>query len=308
MSVEKLLYISALIILTIVLTSIYHNASRGWSDPYKYIKYSLYLRGEFPRDGLMQPFVYRPLTPLLAAFLPWDLWENFYIVNTVFILATEYLLYLFLRGLGFSLRESIVGVLFFLISFPTLNYLNQPLTDASGFFFLMAGIIAIWRRSDWVYVALALGAIARPSTLVLIPLVLLERRRFSQRDALFLLPLIELSLLYTYFHDIPWHFAPGKSFESPARILLVFILSFIPMLFFWTVAALNHRLWLPQIRRDGALSFLINCFLATSIIVISSIIIASFDGRFLVVYYPVAIPLTLYGLRYTLTEDILNLG
>ncbi len=58
-------------------------------DIEQYISYTEFFRGEMDDNTQLEgPFVYRPLTPLLASFLPFDALTSINLVNLIVLLLT----------------------------------------------------------------------------------------------------------------------------------------------------------------------------------------------------------------------------
>ncbi len=92
------------------------------------------------------PFAMRPVVPALAALLEPSIGLNasFGVINIVFIALTSFLVYIFCRNLA-SAKIGIIAGSLFALSSPVMIWGPRVLTDAAGFFGIMAGILLIER-------------------------------------------------------------------------------------------------------------------------------------------------------------------
>lgn len=136
-------------------------------DAEHYVRYVEALRGD--AGGLPPaPFRYRPLTPVLAAPLPVGALTAINIVNVLALAVAAIGLWMMLRLLELSERQSDLGCLLFIVSFPTAYYGTIGYVDPLAVAIIMLGVWALLAdRRLLVLVLLILGALARESTVVL---------------------------------------------------------------------------------------------------------------------------------------------
>ncbi len=139
-------------------------------DAEYYVRFVEVIRGEV--DGLPPaPFRYRPLTPLLAAPLPFDALTSINVVNVVALAAATAGLWLILNALGVGERMEVLGCLLFIVSFPTFYYGAIGYVDPLSIAFIMIGTAALLTdRFLVMLLLLPLAAVARETTVILVPL------------------------------------------------------------------------------------------------------------------------------------------
>ncbi|MFX1477327.1 MAG: hypothetical protein ACFFCI_04275 [Promethearchaeota archaeon] len=179
------------------------------------------------RSEIVAPFCYRPLMPLLAGILPFDLKTSYFLINFISVYLTGILLYFTLR-IQFSRLLSIVGLFFFCF----LNYIEAIYRAISFFYFspfyhiyfyeiynvdtlsilfLMICFYCILSSKNSLYsVFLVLGILTKETILFTIPIFLLhiyvkrekpenKKRRYikSSKSVIYILPGI---IVYTLMH------------------------------------------------------------------------------------------------------------
>jgi hypothetical protein len=110
----------------------------------------------------------------------WRLKVKFAAVNSAFLVGTAVLMWLYTRKTGFSVPESYLAMLLFLVSWTVVYQGAIPLVDPSSFFFIAFGAVAIAYRNLWLFGAvLLLGLFAKESVAVIAPLaaVSVDRQR-----------------------------------------------------------------------------------------------------------------------------------
>jgi hypothetical protein len=150
-----------------------------------------------PLGEIIRPFRYRVFTPYLARLVPsiphgllryFDVTPDklvqyhFGIVNMLGLAVSGLLLVHLCQLLGFPLLQGLLGALLFYTSFPVVNYAGAPMVDAWAYAFMLLGLVAVLRGSlAWLAIASILGMLAKETTLIVIPaLLLLDRRPMAK--------------------------------------------------------------------------------------------------------------------------------
>lgn len=137
-------------------------------DAAQYIRYVEALRGDGPTLP-PAPFRYRPLTPLLAAPLPFEAMTSINVVNVVALTVGTLALWILLRQLGATDRLAGFGCLMFVVSYPTFYYGTIGYVDPLAIALMIAVLAALVARKHVVVLALAvLAALARESTVIVV--------------------------------------------------------------------------------------------------------------------------------------------
>ena len=137
-------------------------------DAALYIRYVEALRGTV--DSLPPaPFRYRPLTPLLAAPLPFEPMTAINVVNVVALLAGTWAMWILLRRLGATEQLAYAGCLMFVVSFPTFYYGTIGYVDPLAITLMIAAMAAVVAGRDVVVgVIVVLAALSRESTVIVV--------------------------------------------------------------------------------------------------------------------------------------------
>jgi hypothetical protein len=138
---------------------------------------------ENPAVFTVAPWGYRLLTPwLVHQFRPRDRLGAFHVITLVSLWLAAGLLFLFLRRLGNGEWLSIVAVAAFALSPPVLAAVRMPvMVDPLALLLCVTFLLAVQEGADALVCAalLALGVLAKETTLLLLPLVFLAR---SERE------------------------------------------------------------------------------------------------------------------------------
>ncbi len=289
-------------------------------DSKYYINVAKYFRGDLPREQLRGPFIYRFLTPLLAATLPsGNLDLNFALIN---VLATilAYLIFIpYLRRFVPTRTELNVGMLMLIVSFPTFNYASGVLSDPVGFLtFIVATYLLLNERYVLFSCAVCLGILARESILflVLASIVYVVMGSLGQREKNWtrtfgILAVVSIPPVLVYFGEIAY-FAdiPNPSYSDVLSLRR--FLAKITRTIDWITSLLAlgppSLLCLIGLRSDG-LRFVSNppdreARLLFSLTVVGLIhvihaIATGISGRYVWPYYSVLIPLAVLSSRKT---------
>jgi hypothetical protein len=263
------------------------------------------------------PYRYRVLTVYLARLLPalppsmfselrkvtpeWQKQIHFGIVNLVFLCAAGVALFYYLVELTFTFIESLLGVVLFLGCKPVVQTAGLPLVDASAYFFLVLGFLAIARRdAGLLAVTLLVGAFAKETVFLLaVPVVLAscawrERVRMTVAfvPAAVIYGTFRILLAYAYRRpglglEFTWEplelieslFRFNRFVDLASSFSSLWILAFVGLGSSGTPAEPKRAIWFAA--------------------VIFALILVSGSnlGRIMVLAFPVIIPLTLFGLR-----------
>jgi hypothetical protein len=169
-----------------------------------------------PFEAHEPPYCYRLLIPTIAAYLPFSLAVNFYLLTVVFIIATGILLYYLLREMGMSEFLSSLGV----ILFYSLNWgakfvlFDFWLTEAALFFFTVLSLLLIVRgHRVWLVLSLCLAVVCKESALFLLPLIYtLRARRIFDGPALLRAVVLSIAPVALYF-GLRWTITAGASYD-----------------------------------------------------------------------------------------------
>ncbi|MCK6614938.1 MAG: hypothetical protein L6Q47_11930 [Ignavibacteriaceae bacterium] len=121
----------------------------------------------------ISPYCWRFLNPLLAKLMPFSLETNFRVLSFIALLGASIFLYLLLRTIGFTRILSLFGALLFIsLGWATsYNLYNFWLTDSLAFFFITAGLWAIYKKNDLLFLfILTIGVTAKETVFFLAPL------------------------------------------------------------------------------------------------------------------------------------------
>lgn len=301
---------------------IYDNALGGRvGDAAQYIR----MYQGAPLNEIARPYRYRLVTPTLARlvpFLPASIAQYYQIspekviafkfgmVNLAGLTVAGVALYAYVRRLGFSGLEGIVGALLFYTAFPVVVYGASPLVDAWAYAFLALGFLCIVTRAAWLLaIVFLLGVLTKETTLLLLLAIVFlvpvtaGRWRLLAACVPGLLAFLALRLLlpggYGYDSGLTTLLNSLATLLTPTlRHLLILVDLVLAFGFVWWLAwqgwrhpgppprpAWQHLAWLVPLTIVAQLAIDFNFF-----------------GRVVFFAFPAIIPLALLGLRYVLTE------
>jgi len=273
-----------------------------------------------PLQQIARPFRYRVFTPLLARLVPsvpqpllryFDVDADklvkyhFGIANLLGLTVAGLLMVALCQSLGLTAPEGLLGALLFYTSFPVVNSAGTPMVDAWAYAFLLLGLIAAVRGSlTWLLVASLVGMLAKETTLLLVPAVLLlgGPLRAMVRKLLALLPGV---IVYATFRFVLYPGGYGHASDTgTAAANLVWRLTHGPywawILFeggtafglLWPLAAVGA--W--SLRGFGRHPLLRLAWLVPAVLLVP-FLIGSNIGRIWFYAFPALIPLAVTGIR-----------
>jgi hypothetical protein len=99
---------------------------------------------------------------------------RFGMANLLGLSLTGLLMLAFCRAIGFATLDALIAALFFYLSFPVINFGGTPMVDVWAYAFLMLGLLAAVRGAyGWLLVTSLVGMLAKETTLLLVPAVVL---------------------------------------------------------------------------------------------------------------------------------------
>ncbi len=282
-------------------------------DSNHYIELAQYFQGEWPREKLTTPFVYRMLPSLLASIGPTPSIEtNFAANNILFTIGAYLVFFMYLRKLPLSPEQTQLGLLFLLFSFPTLNYASGILTDPAGFFFItLSCYLLLCKRWIGYTLVACLGVVARDATLVVsmaffmyMGIQALQTRqwlRYSLHALLGIFPVLVYIAVRGYYHDLPqyiWVFS-SERFWGNLRVdtLATFLLTSIPLLGIIAVGISFGENKIPPVRtwlKSHEKTLMLCLGTSFTTLIAYSIATACISGRFIWPAYLVLIPVAAY--------------
>jgi hypothetical protein len=190
------LVIAVTVTYSVMYTSLQYYNSDNYAGNSDSIVYLALARGENVETRRSKGA--RVLTILLVKMLPdppsaifnvrrdvtdeWILKVKFALVNSLFLVGTACLIWVYLRRLEFSVAAAHLGMLLFLTSLAVVYSSTIPTVEASSHFFLALCAVAIaYRNRPLFAIAFLVGLFAKESVAFILPLALLavSERRLS---------------------------------------------------------------------------------------------------------------------------------
>ncbi len=279
-------------------------------DIEQYVDYTEFFRGEMDDNSQLEgPFVYRPLTPFLASFLPFDALTSINLVNLFVLLLALIPLIKMLQLLQFKRNYVFIGGILFVYSFPLFYYGTSGYIDSVLIGFIMTAVyLMLSNKIILFFVVFALGVGVKETIVLLIPvfaIYLFIQRNFSLKKNILLL--LSLILVYSICTILLRNFTPESETyiwlpsievfvdnmvrsKTYLSILLTFGIPGIGALLFIYVSLRKHSLisQQPALLTGLVVSMLISFF---------SLFAAYADGRHIWTSYPFTIPLALLFLK-----------
>ena len=150
-----------------------------WNGPYDHHKY-IYMAEHPVGTFHINPSCWRIGLPFLVGKLPLPVLTGFRVQAFVFALSTGFLLYYVLRYAGYSVVESVLGVvMYFGYGAATKLLISDPYSPENATFFI--GLLALYfllKEKDLsLAAALLLGALVKETVILFIPLIYTIRAR-----------------------------------------------------------------------------------------------------------------------------------
>lgn len=284
---------------TILAFSFNYGHDDKFIDAQYYQAYARYFQGELLWQELTPPYSYRPLTPFFASLLPWDLMVNFAVVNFIFVVLSYGMLYLYLKEFGFTPRGRYVGMLLYAVSFPMQMYMSIPLSDAGGMLFLFGGVYFIKRQSQWIYIIAPLSVLARETNLVLVLIYFMQKNNWKRLISLGMLFSFLVHYLMRQFMSPTQPYAWVMSTYNWPRIdaYLSWLYGIGGMWACLLYAWARRDVWLPEWKKKGYWHFIVTSSIPLGGLLVYSWFVTYFDSRYVMMLYPVLIPLSVVGLQ-----------
>lgn len=268
-------------------------------DAYYYQQYAYYFQGEIPWQELNPPYSYRPLTPFLSSLLPWTLPFNFAVVNFIFVLLSYVVLYSYLKEFGFKTTGCYLGLLLYAVSFPMQMYMSIPLSDAGGMVLLFLGMYLIKQQSRWIYLVAPLSVLARETNLVLVLVYFMQKENWKKWISVFmLLPTFVHYFVRQYMSPTQPYAWVISGYNWPrVDAYLSWVYSIGLMWIFLYLAYNTQTTWLPRWKQKGYWHFIVMSSIPLCGLLIYSWFVTHFDSRYVMMLYPVLIPLSVIGIQ-----------
>ncbi len=281
-------------------------------DVYQYTTAVRYFRGYDLADELRVPFVYRPMLPILASFLPFDPMTSLNILNVAFLWGGLIFLWLTMMELRISLNSRIISSALYVFSFPVFYYGAIGYVDPA-----LVGILCfgVWQiitgRYKSLLATIFLGVLIKETVVLLIPVILvwfIFSSSPSNKMKITWIILYGLAFLLMMFlvrwwspHSVPHAWLPTldiliANLSRPRTYIAFAITAGVPFFAALIAAWLLRKEtllwpnWLPLIA-----GLVITCALF-----LYSMLSAYSDGRFIWPAYAFTIPLTGFVIDYFL--------
>ncbi len=285
-------------------------------DIEQYIDYTEFFRGEIDDNSQLEgPFVYRPMTPFLASFLPFDPLTSINLVNLIVLLLALIPLVKMLQLLQLKSNYVFMGAILFVYSFPLFYYGTSGYIDSVLIGFIMTAVyLMLSNKIILFFVVFALGVGVKETIVILIPvfaIYLFFQSNFSLKKNISLLLL--LILVYSICTILLRNIAPESETyiwlpslkvltdnlvrpKTYLSILLAFGIPGIGALLYIYVALGKHSL----ISRQPAL---VSGLIMSMIISFFSLFAAYADGRHIWTSYPFTIPLAVVYIKHFMERN-----
>lgn len=280
-------------------------------DTEMYANYVQFFRGLKQKgDGISVPYTYRPLSPLLASFLPiQNPIYSLIVLNQIFLYATMLLVYAIARTLQFDFGSGILSSMLYVASFPVFYFSPLGLVDGVCLFFICLGIYSVISEKFWLFgLSLLLGIYTKESILVLLPFALIYLyQKYCWGKKFYYLSTLSILLIVVNFYIIRNYFAFNTSFywsiEYDAFLANLFRkgTNIGSLLSFGIVGVVSTIFIFSNLKKlkNEYLYLLpwIAGFLSSMGLYGYAYFSAFADGRFIWYIYPFAIPLTLFYIQ-----------
>lgn len=274
-------------------------------DNSSYLLMTECFQGAGELDKVSAPFVYRPLAPFLASFLPFGAFTSLNLFNVFVILLCAPLTFFIARKLGHSFGTAAIGVLLHFVSFPVFFYATTGFVDPISILMIYAFIWARVYRRNWLILLLYLASAWAKETTIMISAYLLfdiycsddekKHREYSIVIAGSILFVLEIFLIRSIFTNpgVQMAWVPDSSIIFSnlmrAKTYLTFALSFGLSGVLSLLLLLKEGVW--KINR-AYISYYVG-ILTSVLLFVYSIMSAYSDGRFMWPAIPFAVVLSM---------------
>ena len=287
-------------------------------DIEQYISYTEFFRGEMDENTQLEgPFVYRPLTPLLASFLPFDALTSINLVNLIVLLLTLIPLVKTLQLLKFKSNYVFIGGILFVYSFPLFYYGTSGYIDSVLIGFIMTAVyLMLSNKIILFFVVFALGVGVKETIVILVPvfaIYLFFQSNFSLKKNISILLL--LILVYSVCTILVRNITPESEtyiwFPYLEVILdnLVRPKTYLSILLTFGIPGIGALLYINvALRKQSFISqqpALVTGLIVSMLISFFSLFAAYADGRHIWTSYPFTIPLAVAYIKYFRERKIL---
>ncbi|WP_337864990.1 hypothetical protein [Ignavibacterium sp.] len=278
-------------------------------DVVQYQKYVQFFRGnKNVANELEGPFSYRPLVPLLASVIPFQSNTSINLINLFFLtLGLIYLLRL-LRLFGFNENQSIIGGLFFILSFPLFYYATSGYIDGSLLGILLISTYYLFDDKYFLFIlTFTLGIFIKETIIILLPVAIIEFMIKEKSKIKFLKVIIPV-LLYFLVIVLIRKIAPHKESYvwKPSIDILIYNLvrvkTYLSFLLTFGIPGLlaTYLIITKKIQMiSKEISYpILAGFLFSFLLWLYSLFAAYSDGRQLWITYVFSIPLALFVIQH----------
>src|SRR6185437_8372743 len=216
-------------------------------DAHSYTQLYNYFKGNEPGYKVSFPFSGRPVIPLLAALLPYDIISNFNIVNFVFLLASVTVIYLLWKRLNIPFYLIAVGVFWLLFHWVGIirNNISDPITvDVPVYLFhTLVVFIFLSKKYKWLWLLCPIVVLQKEVITAFILILLMyesgffwvvkKKLYFNWDVFIALIICIVVKQTYTYFYPA---IRPDHNSVRTAMIAVIECLSEPMRMAHWMVA------------------------------------------------------------------------
>lgn len=278
-------------------------------------------------DSIPKQFRYRILTPLIAGYIPVPesfiqkyfslgysdsiIHFKFLLLNTLFLSFTAVFFYFVLLNWNFNNLESLLGSLFFLTSYNTVNWALMANADASSYFILVIGILAVQQQKIILYGFVFAVGLFFKETAILLPLFYIVTR-FSKKNVrncmLATLPGIILFMIFrlSFASDFGALYSADRFIEGLHNLFTSFEqFTYTCISVMWSFGGvwILFAVGLRDVIRDKIMPYYRLLIFVIFIMFVPVIINAQMIGRIWFLSFPVIIPISLLGLRRLLSSQ-----
>ena len=263
---------------------------------------------ENPFSLVDKPFRFRILTPLLVSFLPFETVIGFSIINITALVLTSIIFYFFLKKLGFSANQNLLGLIFFIYSPITIFLLqNICMVDFLLYFFFISALYSLLIEKRILFtIIMSIGLINKETILLVLIFYFFWELKINNKSFIHscistflssIIPLIVFVLIRLSLGDLG---ADYFNLNSIINILKLHYQNFLinPFYPFFQFYLPFGMLWILSIL--GFSKNKVEFLKILTVIVpfaLFQVILAVSHGRLLFILFPIIIPLSIDFLR-----------